>query len=673
MAETDFKKLSVNPFDDDVVKEPRDIPASVLGLNDAPLQTVLQTFASFEKGRKQGDQIGAAKAQLIISPERGYGKSHLLGRLFETLDRRATRIYLRPFQDPQKCWHSILLQTVQELERTEAPGPESESNPTQIGAFANGVISGLTVLRITDKAEPWFKWIRKVFKSKSDLRNLAAKLRAHIPNLNGRHEAWLRVLYAYAFSSEHDWKRTVTLKWIRGEPLEREEVDELGLATADNEARADMNADQINDLSFQRLAGLCRLAGFYRPFVFCFDQTDSYGTSPERIRTLGSCIERIFAEIPNQLTVVTANQDNWTRELQPGIDPPNRDRFSLPIQLESIAIPQAKELIRNRLVSVGLDFRQVEEFYGPSWLMDLFGPGRMSVRDLLHRASDRLRQLQGQELPPVKDLQVRIEALFKTQVNTIKSQTALQRYNQDSLMWFTQDLANGVNGVRVEKVPSNKWFSTKWQVGDQSLYFAFEGGDNAARWKVIANEAINLADKKAAKKLNVFRTPDLAKIPKATWKAIGPTIENARKLGLNIQFLDLNSVFEIHAARDLYADAREGNVDETPEDILAWLKGHFEERVTDLCAAGPATGPEPPDKDAVEPKLKKIIGLSPKKKTEVLKFIQVKRFVSAHEVIEQLRLPISVEILLKEIQGAPIKTFPGPDTVVIQWRNLPSP
>jgi hypothetical protein len=262
MAETGLKTLAVNPFDDDVVKEPRDIPDSVLGLNDAPLQALLNAFTNLEKAGPQGDQIKASKAQLVISPERGYGKSHLLGRLFETLDRRATRIYLRPFQDPQKCWHSILLQTVQELERTEGPGPEGETNPAQIGAFANGVISGLTVLRIDDKSEPWFKWIRNVFKSRKDLHRLAGKLRAHIPNLNGRHEAWLRVLYGYAFSAEDDWKSTVTVKWIRGEPLEPDEVAEIGLVAADNDAKAEMTTAETNELSFQRLAGLCRLAGF---------------------------------------------------------------------------------------------------------------------------------------------------------------------------------------------------------------------------------------------------------------------------------------------------------------------------------------------------------------------------------------------------------------------------
>jgi len=670
MAETDLKNLAVNPFDDDVVKEPRDIPVSVLGLNDPPLQSVLQTFTKLENGRKQGDQIGAAKAQLVISPERGYGKSHLLGRLFETLDRRATRIYLRPFQDPQKCWHSILLQTVQELERTEGPGLETESNPTQIGAFANGVISGLTVLRIDDKSEPWFKWIRNVFKSRKDLHRLAAKLRAHIPNLNGRHEAWLRILYGYAFSPEDDWKRAIAVKWIRGEPLEPDEVEEIGLATADNDAKAEMTNAETNELSFHRLAGLCRLAGFYRPFLFCFDQTEFYATNPELIRMFGNCIERMFAELPNQLTVATANQGNWTGQLQPGIEQAHRDRFSTPIELESITDVQAKELIRNRLLSVGLNFGQIEEFYGTTWLTKLFEPGRMSVRNLLQHSAEHLRELQGKQRSPEKDSKVRIEDLFSTQVNVVKSKAALQSYSQDALMWFSQDLANGVNNVLVERAKTNKWFSTKWK--DQSVYFAFEGGDSAQRWKVIANDAITLAEKEGAKKLIVFRTPDLKKVPKPGWKAIGPIIDKAVTVGLDIHSLDLAAVCEIHAARDLYSDALQGNVDAKPAEILTWLKTHFAQKIVDLCSV---TSPSQPKqkKKVVEPEAKAPKHLSSKQKTEVLQFIELKRFVSANDVIQQLKLSVSVEILLKEIQGAPIKTFPGPDTVVIQWRNLPSP
>lgn len=673
MAETDFKNLAVNPFDDDVVKEPRDIPVSVQGLNDSPLQALLRSFGHLEKAELKGSQVKASKAQLVISPDKGYGKSHLLGRLFKTLDRRATRIYLRPFQDPQKCWHSILLQTVQELERTDVPGLESETNPTQIASFANGVISGLTVLRIDDKSEPFFKWIRNVFKSKKDLRRLAAKLRVHIPNLNGKHEAWLRVLYSYAFSSEDDWSRAVALKWIRGEPLERDEVEEVGLAIADNDAKADMTTAEINELSFQRLAGLCRLAGFYRPFLFCFDQTEFYATNADLITTFGGCIEKIFAELPNQLTVVTANQANWTGQLQSGIEAPYRDRFSPPIELESITIAQAKELIRNRLLSVGINLQNVEKFYGATWLPALFGAGRMSVRDLLQHSAERLRELRGDKRESEQRPKVSIEGLFNTQVNLVKSKAALQSYSQDALMWFSQELANGVHNVRAEKVKPNRWFSTRWLLSDQSIYFAFEGGDSAQRWKVIANEAISLVEKEGAKKLIVFRTPDLSKVPKPGWRAIGPIIDTAGSLGLDIHFLDLASVCEIHAARDLYSDALQGNVDAKPEDILVWLKSHFEQRIVELCAVAPPTELKRPERKVIEPKPKKTATLSPKQKIEILQFIELKRFVSADDVIQQLKLSVSVEILLKEIQGAPIKTFPGPDTVVIQWRNLPLP
>ena len=207
---------------------------------------------------------------------------------------------------------------------------------------------------------------------------------------------------------------------------------------------------------------------------------------------------------------------------------------------------------------------------------------------------------------------------------------------------------------------------------DQSVYFAFEGGDSAQRWKVIANEAITLAEENGAKKLIVFRTPDLKKVPKPGWKAIGPIIDKAITLGLDIHLLDLPSVCEIHAARDLYSDALQGNVDAKPEDILAWLKKHFAQRIIDLCSATSRPQTKPGTKPGKsEPKAATV--LSEKQKSEVLQFIQLKRFVSASDVIQQLKLTVTVEILLKEIQGAPIKTFPGPDTVVIQWRNLPSP
>src|SRR5260221_3344967 len=274
----------------------------------------------------------------------------------------------------------------------------------------------------------------------------------------------------------------------------------------------------------------------------------------------------------------------------------------------------------------------------------------MSVRAMLQRSAERFRALQGKTTAPVKKEKARIEELFKTQVNLVKSKAALQAYSQDALMWFTQKLAEGIKGISVSKIAGHKWFSTKWTLGEQSIYFAFEGGDNSARWKVIAKEAIAIAKKDGAKMLVVFRTTDLATVPKSSWKAIGPTIEEARKVGLRIHPLEPTYVCEIHAARDLYSDALQGNVDEKPVDILAWLKTSFEPRVLTLFQTKPPLEPKPSQEGATAAPAMTTV-LTSGQKTEILKFVEKRRWVPVDDVIKQLTLPISVELLLKGMEG----------------------
>ena len=109
--------LPANPFEDNVVFEPRDAEQSVHGLNDGPLQTLLRQFARLENEPLPRRRPVRLKAQLVTSAEPGYGKSHLIGRLFAALQPRATLVYLPPFQDAGSSWRSILLRIVQELHR----------------------------------------------------------------------------------------------------------------------------------------------------------------------------------------------------------------------------------------------------------------------------------------------------------------------------------------------------------------------------------------------------------------------------------------------------------------------------------------------------------------------------------------------------------------------------
>jgi hypothetical protein len=134
---SDVYSLSVNPFEEDAVEEPRSVTFSVEGLNDKPLMRLQQKFERLKEGQLPRSPIAASQAQLVEAPEPGYGKSHLLGRLFLKLGEEATQIYLRPFQDYERAWHSILLTTVQELGR---PSQHGNYGATQLEAFAMGFI-----------------------------------------------------------------------------------------------------------------------------------------------------------------------------------------------------------------------------------------------------------------------------------------------------------------------------------------------------------------------------------------------------------------------------------------------------------------------------------------------------------------------------------------------------
>src|SRR5262249_22060373 len=143
------------------------------------------------------------------------------------------------------------------------------------------------------------------------LQKLAGLLRDRGVVLYGRETAWLRILAAYAFNNSDSLERDAALKWLRGDPLEIEELQVLKLLAADNEGRPDSSCREINELCFQRLKGLCVLSSYYRPFVFCFDQTEFYGSDKVLVNALAKGVEALYATVPNQLTMVTTNSANW--------------------------------------------------------------------------------------------------------------------------------------------------------------------------------------------------------------------------------------------------------------------------------------------------------------------------------------------------------------------------
>ena len=707
-----FASLPVNPFEADVIREPREVAYSVPGLNDSPLNHLIAEFGRLTVGELPRNPIPSPKAQLVVSPEAGYGKSHLLGRLFQALGPRATQIYLLPFQAPERAWQSILLATVQELDR---PSQHDLREETQLDAFAMGVLAHIAAdfmvkggVRDHDRLKREIEhlrnhplsflgrdrpnrglvdWLKALIASRSDSIKLANLLKTHRIDLQGREKAWLQVLAGYTFSEKDSVERYAALSWFRGDPLESEEAAALGLSAGDNDGAVDTTASEINAMSLRRLHGLCALSSYYRPFLFCFDQTEVYGSDKGLADALGNCISRMHANLPNHLTIVTTNATNWTTDILPNMKRADQDRFSDEIRLEGIERERSRILIAKRLQDFQLDDGVVEQFIEPAWLLSLFKAQQsIGVRHLLTRAAARFRELgrpqvrlEGPEPPPKLPT---VDEAFAVEVNNVRTKPALHHYNQDCLMWFTQVLSNGFDGVTVKK-PKNRYFSTHWAWKDRAVYFAFEGGDNNGRWRAMAKEAVELAAG-GRRRAIVFRTPDLKPIPGPRWIAARQTIDQACQKGLRIERLSLDEVCELHAARELYSNALQGNVDLASAEVLAWLKARFRpwfekyssvnDRPTVKLPLEPPRAPKPPGKSSTSDASKPETHPAPARLSD----IQLRRVVDhmkerllddINEVLKALGSPLLREALLVEVEKHPnLKAHPGPQTIYLQWR-----
>jgi hypothetical protein len=700
-----FASVQINPFEGDVVRNPRDVSFSVRGLNDAPLDVLLSKLSVLDGGAlPRSRPVRPGKAQLVVSPDRGYGKSHLLGRLFTELGRRATKVYLRPFQDPYKAWHSILQYTIQEL---GSPDDENEGAPTQLEALAIGVLAHVVADHVEDnalnranvtgavaslrslganvlpdaEARRWIEWLSEPFTDPRAIADLSRRLNRRHINLQGREKAWLKILAACALDSRHGEKRRAALKWLRAEPLEGDEVALLRLETADNEGQGDSSAQEINSLSFRRLEGLCQLASYYRPFVFCFDQTEAYASDPALIKALGNCIDQLFVDLPNHLTVITANQENWISEILPHVAPPQRDRIDPELRLEGIRIEGARELIAARLKECSVAEDDTARFFAGGWLNQVFDPlPQLGVRALLMRAAERFRTLAQPDKPPPP--KPSLDDLFEVEVNSVRAKRVLMAYNQDALMWFVREIGQGLEKVSIGRPAGRRYFSSEWRWPDRWVSFAFEGGDHWRRWQAIANEASEMARARGTRTFlsYVFRTPDLEKVPRPSWHAVKEVLDGAKKQGFGIVELTLDRICELHAARELHSNALQGNIVYSGPETLAWLQTRFAPFLKEIAfrQKPPDAGGDDTNKNGmntgnnIKTPPDQSIELDAGKLGLVLDIVREHRIVDISVVLNRLKNNGLRDPLLRSVEAHPnLKAHPGPKTIFLQWRTTP--
>lgn len=621
-----MENQTINPFEDDVVSEPRHIKQSI-SLNDEILEQLKQQFTRLEEGPFPKMDKKLAHAQFVLSPHAGYGKTHLIGRLFNELNQQSFVIYLRPFEDVLTCWKSVLQQIIRELDAPDFTEIECHNQqPAKLENFAHRIFTLLAINliesgKIRFKNEEAFadsfceavktkfryrgKWINRfrvrlnaleskftqkqllpsiskedsikflretriaTFRHNSEWVNwiysninlLAADLKQQCRYLNASVLSWLHVLFVYAYHPSEFGLRETCLDWLKGRSIDENDADRIEIRLEDR------LSIEGNKLCKSRILDFCRLAGFSRPFIFCFDQTEYYGKEPMLAREFGLVIEALNAEACNQMTVVTANQAPWRNKIRPHWEDASLDRLSpSPLEVRELTRKHAEQLIDQRLD--GYVAEKVDMFQNDKWLDRVFKDGNLTVRNFLRECNKRWRELEDAEVK-----KPHFSEVYKKYVEKIKKQPERLVFDKEPFLWLVREVASEIPHITIEP-HKNDFFTLRWELNSWQIFFGFEESKHWRRWQKIANEANEYYKINNKTKVVFFRTPELTRIP-GNW-SIADMIEKAKQRYLNIIYLDNSVVADLYVAHDLYIDAGEGDIPFGQNDVLHFIYKKFE-------------------------------------------------------------------------------------------------
>jgi hypothetical protein len=685
--------MDINPFESVIVSEPRRIEKAVPGLNDLPLERLLEQIGRLTAG----ESPKAAKlsgAQFIQSPAPGYGKSHLIGRLFKQLRGRATLIYLRPFTNPSTCWKSILLKIVQELEFPESAEAEfcGTGEPNQLEALVHGILvnvvvnglkSGVIRHRHPAGAVGYFQratlkqlrsnreWVAWAGKKKAGLAELMERqLNQRGILLSASPLSWFSVLMRYAYFPKSYELRQSCLDWLRGGSVDEDDAELIGILPADRPVH-DLALDAANETAKHRIVDFCGLAGFYRPFVFCFDQTENYGADPVIAKCLGIVIQGLVDDCPNHMTVVTANQHPWRQAVQPHWEHAHVDRLARPpLELEGLRREQARALIEIRLHGWSPTALHAKGILNSEWLDGVFRQSKeIGIRHFLLKCSEQwlAGSLRPAPKPKPPGPEKAIEDTFEAYVNKIKTQPKRLVYDPDALFWLVQEVACRP-GAAFKKFKSTRGYLTaRWDVDGRKIYFGFEAGHHFRRWQAIQQEAGRYHAADSSSKVVFFRTPELRFIPGPGWKS-AHEIAAAKRGYLHILVISRETMAQLYAAYDLYLDSVEGNLPFKTDPVIAFIRSRLKPVWDRILEPAPDKwGGEPPEAELRPPDE----SAEPKKTLihKIRDIVKRDKFLSIADLMAKISPPVSEEELHRARACiAEIQVHTSPNMTVLQWR-----
>ncbi|NJK89176.1 MAG: hypothetical protein HC923_07060 [Myxococcales bacterium] len=440
-------------------------------------------------------------------------------------------------------------------------------------------------------------------------------------------------------------QRDIALDWLRGQPIEVEEGKAIGLKKSEL-LPDDAPQASRTEAAFGRLRDLLAVGALVRPFVFCFDQTELYGSSAPLARQFGVVLSRLIRECRNHVTVATGNEQVWTQKLEAHFEHADREvleRADARTRLDGVDRQMAEALLRVRLKP-----NPVPELrhFGFEWLDEFFSGVKehKSAREVIREAARRWGEADRD--PPISEVFEAFEESYwrlpKNSSSTLASSSGSPRRSPP---WSTATRTSS----RATKV-------TSAFVGDgrnHRSFFGFEPGQHWNRWKAILNESLRYVEQAhhegGGGRAVFFRAEGQKRLATPTRETLDQNPDRLRIVELTK--LDLADCF---AAHTLWAEVEQGDREMSREEVDAFLLKRFADLAWRVVDAVPPPPPPPPPPDVVERLVRSAI------------------LITMEMLLERLRretgTPWTPEAVLRAAeQHASIQVYTSPKATVLQW------
>ena len=549
---------------------------------------------------------GSGSTCLLVYGEAGSGKTHLLARLRDHLEKHSEAVFIsvRLQTVAPRIWRHIRRAVVTDLLRETAPGVTrldtllERIGPAEALQQKIGVSFGLLTI-LTHFRENRF--------------------------------------------------RAQCAAWMRGEALPEAMIEKLGLA-----------GDETDDLSLedqanQTVVHLCRMVAPL-PMVLCFDQVEALETVPGDLTGLhafGKAVADLHAELAN-MAAISSMQSSFALKLEDKLDRYIFDRLSLHrAELQPLNWKQGEEVLRKRLDSdPALAEMRVAQRSGPFWplseppLKELFGAADLcTARRLIHHAAERFEAARGALLPDRRTV-----GAFLADEFAARREKALENLPEDVeemllmalpiLFEFLGERAPSIALAGAKTVPEGR-------EGVLQILNQIHPSAVAARLKKIEQNWDPVTD------------PPLILVRDAR-RTISPTAKKTREMlermegaGATLLQPSTEVLATLEALRSLHADAQSGNLVHRGEVVATlalreWFAANIPPVLEDFL-------------EELKPKVGKDRFVS-----DLLDFLEVRSIVKLEEAAQAVS--ISPEALADYARHHPVQLgyFAGPPAVLFR-------